>query len=230
MGCGLRGAVTDPGLKRLDYWWTVLFTDPLAVPLTRFLATRRLLSPNGVSLVAFLLGVAVGPFFALGTRAGFIAGGILFYLAFLFDCMDGKLARALNVTSRQGHTWDRLADAGRRAGGALGLLIGTLRWQGEVNADVMVTVVFVVAYYFYVELAGADEGASPSPAPSSGIRGMLARRRLLSHPGTPDLEAVVYVLGPISGFTTLGASIGLVMAALASIRALALFFRSQSAR
>ncbi|MDQ3953435.1 MAG: CDP-alcohol phosphatidyltransferase family protein, partial [Actinomycetota bacterium] len=116
-----------PGAKPRDYWWTVLATDPVAVPLAGFLARRRWLTPDQVTAIALVSGLAVGAAFATGTRGGLIAGGILFYVAFLFDCVDGKLARALGVTSAKGEALDHLADGGRRASASLGLALWAWR-------------------------------------------------------------------------------------------------------
>ncbi|HYP23971.1 MAG TPA: CDP-alcohol phosphatidyltransferase family protein, partial [Actinomycetota bacterium] len=108
-------AAAPPGAKKRDYWWTVLATDPVAVPLVGFLARRRWLTPDQVTAFALVSGLAVGVAFATGTRLGLVVGGLLFYVAFLFDCVDGKLARALGVTSAKGEALDHLADGGRRA-------------------------------------------------------------------------------------------------------------------
>ncbi|MFB6121256.1 MAG: CDP-alcohol phosphatidyltransferase family protein [Halobacteriaceae archaeon] len=78
-------------------------------------AARRLgLTPNAVSVVAFLLAVgAAGAFYAGGT-AGYIAGAVLVFLNGWLDLLDGALARALDVASKAGdlldHVLDRYAD------------------------------------------------------------------------------------------------------------------------
>ena len=67
----------ERGAKKRDYWFTVIFTDPVAVPITNVLAKRKLLTPNQVTILALLLGLSVGAFFATGERWGLIAGGIV---------------------------------------------------------------------------------------------------------------------------------------------------------
>ena len=138
------------GAKKRDYWFTVLLTDPVAVPLTTFLAKRRLMTPNQVTIVSLLLGLSVGVFFATGERWGLIAGGIAFYLAFVTDCVDGKLARATGITSDKGEALDALADGGRRASASFGLaayvyadLAGTRQWPGALAAAVAVGITLV---------------------------------------------------------------------------------------
>ena len=55
------------GAKKRDYWWTVLLVDPLAVPIARFVADRRLLTADQVTWVSAVLGLPVGVAFAWGS-------------------------------------------------------------------------------------------------------------------------------------------------------------------
>jgi phosphatidylglycerophosphate synthase len=208
-------AAAPPGAKKRDYWWTVLATDPVAVPLVGFLARKRWLTPDQVTAIALVSGLAVGAAFATGTRAGLIAGGILFYVAFLFDCVDGKLARALGVTSEKGEALDHLADGGRRASASLGLALWAWRSDAAEPSDVLWVVVYAVLAYYFIEISGAEKGESPGGV-AGRLSGALARRRLLPNPGMPDVQAVVFILGPITGFVVpaLGVGIAMVSAAI----------------
>ena len=197
------------GAKKRDYWWTVLFTDPIAVPLTRLLYKRRWLTPDQVSILAAVLGLFVGPLFALGSRWGLVAGGLLFQLAFIVDCIDGKLARALGSTSPKGEALDRVGDATRRASASLGLAIYLWRADDGSDFSVLVAVIYAVAAYLFIEFSGGSEVRqeawfkkdSPATAPREpgGISGFLARHRLMPTPGMPDVQALVFVIGPLSG-------------------------------
>lgn len=201
-------AEAPAGAKKRDYWFTVLATDPVAVPVVRALAARRV-SPDAVTAVALVLGLAVGPVFAIGTRAALVAGGVVFYLAFLFDCVDGKLARALSVTSARGEALDHLADGGRRASAILGLAVFLWR-SGDARADVWWVVVYAVLAYYFLEISGAEKGE-----PGAGLGGRwsraLARRRLLPNPGMPDVQAVTFVIGPILGVVVPALALGTAM-------------------
>ncbi len=217
------------GAKKRDYWFTVLLTDPVAVPLTTFLAKRRLLTPNQVTVLALVFGLSVGVFFATGERWGLIAGAIAFYLAFVFDCVDGKLARATGITSDKGQALDALADGGRRASATLGLALylwnergsATEAAPGEViplvlvdRADVLWAVVYAVLAYYFLEISGADKGE-----PAGGVRGKwsqaLAERRLLPNPGMPDVQAIVFIFGPLLGLVVPALIVGIAMVSVA---------------
>ena len=216
----------ERGAKKRDYWFTVLLTDPVAVPLTRFLARRRLMTPNQVTVLSFILGSSVGFFFATGERWGLVAGGIVFYLAFVTDCVDGKLARATGITSDKGEALDALADGARRASASLGL--GLYLWntarpafsfgdtpvQLTVRPDFLWLLVYVVLAYYFLEISGAQKGD-----PAGGVRGdwsqALARYRLLPTPGMPDVQAIVFIFGPVTGFVVEALIVGIAMVAVA---------------
>ena len=218
------------GAKKRDYWFTVLLTDPVAVPLTSFLAKRRLMTPNQVTIVSLLLGLSVGAFFATGERWGLIAGGIAFYLAFVTDCVDGKLARATGITSDKGQALDALADGARRASAILGLAAYVYGNQISPGAaahltaneaeetfdlfHLMVVVVYAVLAYYFLEISGAEKGEA-----GGGVRGKwsaaLAERRLLPNPGMPDVQAIVFIFGPITGFVIEALMVGIAMVAVA---------------
>lgn len=198
---------TPAGSKKRDYWFTVLLTDPVALPIVRLLTRRRWLSPDAVTVVALLLGLSVGVFFSTGERWGLIAGAIAFYFAFVFDCVDGKLARALQVTSPRGEALDHLADGGRRASAALGLAI--YLWRVEGDATVLFAIVYIVASYYFLEISGAERGEPGGRL--SGMSGWLAQRRLLPNPGMPDVQAITFIFGPLTGLVTAGLVLGTAM-------------------
>ena len=206
------------GAKKRDYWFTVLLTDPVAIPMAKYLALTKWVTPDQVTSLALFLGLAVFPLFAYGHRAALAIGGVVFYLAFVFDCVDGKLARALQVTSERGKALDALADGGRRAAGSAGLAF--FLWNSDGiggpggKVDVLWAVAYAVLAYYFLEISGADKGDI-----AGGLRGRwstrLARRRLLPNPGMPDVQAVVFILGPVTGLVVPALGVGIAMVTLA---------------
>ena len=83
--------------KERDSWWTVLLVDPLALRLTRLVAPVKALTPNRITLIAFTFGMLAAVCFAQADRGWLVAGAVLYYVGFLWDCVDGKIAR-LNGT------------------------------------------------------------------------------------------------------------------------------------
>jgi len=85
------------------------------------------LSPNGVSVIAFLLAVAAGGVYAVaaGRPILYLVGAVLVFLNGWLDLVDGALARDLDVASEAGdlldHVLDRYADLVIIAGLAAGV-------------------------------------------------------------------------------------------------------------
>jgi phosphatidylglycerophosphate synthase len=90
--------------KSRDAWWTVLLVDPLAVHIVRWVAPYRRITPNMISVVAFTFGLGAAVCFAFGTPWWLVAGALLFHVAFVLDCVDGKVAR-LNGTGTVFGAW-----------------------------------------------------------------------------------------------------------------------------
>lgn len=89
---------------------------------------RRLASttvtPNQLTTARLLAGLAAAAAFAAGSRAGDVAGAVLFILALLLDRADGDLARLTGKTSRFGHRYDLWSDGACNALAFVGIGIG----------------------------------------------------------------------------------------------------------
>ena len=70
------------------------------------------ITPNQVTLISGALGVSGGIAFALGVvdRRWCLAAGLLLFLSVVFDCCDGQLARAKQISSTTGAILDGIAD------------------------------------------------------------------------------------------------------------------------
>jgi phosphatidylglycerophosphate synthase len=90
--------------KDRDAWWTVWLVDPLAARLVRVVSPWRAVTPNRLTVAAFLVGLVAAACFWRGTWGWLIAGAALFHLSFVLDCMDGKIAR-LNGTGSVFGAW-----------------------------------------------------------------------------------------------------------------------------
>ena len=82
---------------------------PLASPLVRLLFRTRV-TPNQVTVAAFVLNLIGAGLFILGKTWAFAAGGVLAQLSSIVDCADGMLARARGHTSEFGGTLDLVLD------------------------------------------------------------------------------------------------------------------------
>lgn len=93
------------------------FSRPVATLLVKLLAPTGI-SPNGITALAALSGLAAG--WALGLGQGGLAAVLI--AAFLaFDCADGQLARLRGATGYLGRAVDGLGDYAAAAGTHLGM-------------------------------------------------------------------------------------------------------------
>jgi len=85
------------------------FTRPLASVIAR-LAYSTAITPNHLTYVSLLLGIAAAAAFLGGRPEFFALGGILTLLSSVFDCTDGMLARSRNACTRYGAFLDLYCD------------------------------------------------------------------------------------------------------------------------
>lgn len=189
-------SIAAQGAKKRDYWWTVLVIDPLAFPLANFLARKRWLSADQVTWLSLIVGVPMGLFYATGERWGLIAGAVCWFVAFLLDCVDGKLARALGTSSPKGAVLDDLADGSRRASGAFGLTV--YLWRFEDGNLFLLAVGYGLLAFLFGQVSGGTRG-EPKTAAGGRWTEALGRHRLLPTPGAPDVAAIAFFVGPIAG-------------------------------
>ncbi len=114
----LRSAV-----KASDGFFTTFFVSPLSKYAARWCA-RLGLHPNHVTVFSMLLGLVAAGLFATGERPGLIAGGIVAYFAFFFDCVDGQLARYARKFSKLGAWLDSILDRSKEYAIFAGLALG----------------------------------------------------------------------------------------------------------
>jgi phosphatidylserine synthase len=87
----------------------VYFQRPISTRISRLLS-RTSITPNQITAVAMILGVASGFFVAAGGWFWTAIGGLLFLAGSLVDCCDGEIARLKFQFSRTGEWFDTIAD------------------------------------------------------------------------------------------------------------------------
>ncbi|NLV06982.1 CDP-alcohol phosphatidyltransferase family protein [Haloarcula rubripromontorii] len=103
------------------------------------------LSPNGVSVIAFLLALGAGGVYAVAMREPllYLGGAVLVFLNGWLDLVDGALARELNVASSGGDLLDHVLDRYADIGIIVGLAAGVGQWALGIAA---VTGVLMTSY------------------------------------------------------------------------------------
>ena len=116
----------DSAVKGSDGFFTTFFVSPYSKYIARW-AARRGLDPNEVTIISIGVGVARRGLFAYGERWSMVAGAVLLYFAFVFDCVDGQLARYTRKFSKLGAWLDSIFDRTKEYVVFAGLAIGASR-------------------------------------------------------------------------------------------------------
>ncbi|MFF3441064.1 CDP-alcohol phosphatidyltransferase family protein [Streptosporangium sp. NPDC002721] len=133
--------------KRKDSWWTVFLVDPVACRLTLLVANHTSITPNGLTRFSLILGMCSAICFASGRL---VAGALLFYVSFMVDCMDGKIARLKGTGTAFGLWLDYVGDRIRVVCCAAGLASGQYAVTGDVSYILLGAGVAVLDLFRYV--------------------------------------------------------------------------------
>ncbi|WP_376787286.1 DUF5941 domain-containing protein [Micromonospora halotolerans] len=96
-------------VKERDDFFSTFFVSTWS-PHVAKAAARIGLGPSGVTMISVAFAVAAAVLFGVGGRPALVAGGILLYLGFVLDCVDGQLARYTRHFSAWGGWLDTMAD------------------------------------------------------------------------------------------------------------------------
>ncbi|MEO3868414.1 CDP-alcohol phosphatidyltransferase family protein [Nonomuraea sp. B12E4] len=118
-------------VKGADGFFTTYFVSTYSRFIARWFA-RRGWTPNQVTLISIALGVAAAACFATGDRPLMVLGGVLIYFAFVFDCVDGQVARYARKFGVLGAWLDATFDRFKEYVVFAGLAVG---WVVSGNGD-----------------------------------------------------------------------------------------------
>ena len=217
-------------VKAVDSWWTVLVIDPLAVPMTVWIARHTGLTPNAVTAIANVIGLGAGLAFLGGMLW---LGALLYQVAFLFDCIDGKLARYKRMSSPVGAFLDWMFDRSMDVYAAVTLAVGGWRQAGDdrlLIAGLMWLGLFCIRYLM-VQRRHVLLGFGREPEESvrqSVARGGLGRRwlefcrrhRLYPVPSNIEIFLVTFTVFPLLNRPLWGFALGAAAFAFLSVTGL----------
>jgi CDP-L-myo-inositol myo-inositolphosphotransferase len=103
-------------------------------------------TPNQLTACSFIFSLIAGLAYFLGTPAFFTLGGVLVMISMIFDCADGMLARAKNMTSRYGAYLDIFLDRISDFVVLLGASFGYSRFTGDTR--ILVFGLVTIGLYF----------------------------------------------------------------------------------
>ncbi len=116
----------NSAVKGADGFFTTFFVSTYSKYIARW-AARRGLTPNQVTMFSIAVGVVAAACFAYAERWSMVVGGVLVYFAFVFDCVDGQLARYTRQFSKLGAWLDSIFDRTKEYVVFAGLAIGASR-------------------------------------------------------------------------------------------------------
>jgi phosphatidylglycerophosphate synthase len=164
-------------VKEKDDFFTTYAVSSWSPRVTK-IAARLGLTPTAVTGWSVLFAVAAALCFWQASRPAMILGGILLYLGFVLDCVDGQLARYTRTFSTFGGWLDTMADRAKEYAAYAGLAAGADRvglhyaWPLAITAILMQTVRHMTDTWYG---AMHDEAASrPRPQATGGVGAKLS--------------------------------------------------------
>jgi phosphatidylglycerophosphate synthase len=164
----LRSAV-----KARDGFFTTYCISPYSRYIARWCA-RRGLTPNQVTTASLITALIAAGCAATGTRAGYVAAGLLLLFSFVLDCTDGQLARYSLQYSTLGAWLDATFDRAKEYAYYAGLALGAARdgddvWALALGAMILQTCRHVVDFSFNEANHDATANTSPTAALSDKL-------------------------------------------------------------
>ncbi|GII55228.1 hypothetical protein Pth03_36170 [Planotetraspora thailandica] len=177
-------------VKGADGFFTTFFVSTYSRFIARW-AARRGLTPNQVTLISIFLGLLSAGAFATGDRWGAIAGAVLIYFAFVFDCVDGQVARYARKFGVLGAwldaTFDRFKEYAVFVGLAVGATVSGKFGDGEGVWTLALVAISLqsVKHLLDFSFGAANRRKPPAPLPTlaltvsgdSELREALDRRK-----------------------------------------------------
>jgi len=98
--------------RSLPIWYRIIIY-PISMRVLWIVANYTKLTPNKITIISFIFGIFSAFSFLQGTRIYLVIGAFLFETSYLFDCVDGKLARLKRLESGLGRYLDSMLDQTR---------------------------------------------------------------------------------------------------------------------
>lgn len=180
-----------------DIITTRLFFDPLAVPLTVLFSKVGWITANRVTFFALLPGLAGTVLFSRGEM---VYGALGYYLFFLLDSIDGKLARLKGGGDPLGAFYDFIVD--RIVIGAMLIGLEVFFVAEALWMEAVVTQVFFFLFFLkdVFDLKWKEAGVLPdNKVESDRTSGLFARLKIHFKPGQLLSCFLIFFIGPLSG-------------------------------
>jgi len=195
----------------LKTWHASFFVLPVAKKLILFFSNNRRLTPNQITLAALFFRISAAILFLFSSHMYMIAGGISYYMAYLFDCVDGSVARLTNQASELGRYLDHVSDLA----GDLLILLSLAYSQNILFTFTIYGMAFFHIAESYISYLAGFALKSNKISIDSGIMNLFNKyrkwwfdRNYKSFISFPDYTFFVFIIMPILGMPKNGLKIG----------------------
>ncbi|WBB82423.1 DUF5941 domain-containing protein [Micromonospora sp. WMMD882] len=191
-------------VKERDDFFTTYFVSTWSPYVTKACA-RLGLTPTGVTMISVLFAAVAAVLFGVAERWSLVTGGVLLYLGFVLDCVDGQLARYTREFSPWGGWLDTMADRAKEYLVYAGLGFGVAHaglgdgWALAIAAMVLQTVRHHTdAWYGVLHDEAARRPKAATPGGGLGDRLNAASNRVQADTGSVSYwlkRTVVFPIG-----------------------------------
>ena len=209
--------------------------------LAYFVGNKTNLSPNQLTVIGFLFSIPAAFFFLRGDWESLIIGSILFIVSFLFDCIDGVIARLKGMTSTFGDYLDGILDAARMFILVFGLTYG--QYLITKDASYLTFGIFYVFIYvmqwiskYLIYMYKLKENIVTTKLPPDHplvkklsffykIKNFFEKKKVSIFPGFMEADALVFIIAPILRQIKLGVVLAGIIVILDTIIFAYIFFK-----
>ncbi len=167
-----------------DYPLTILVFNPINLRLARWLGDTPV-TPNQLTVVSFVMMAVAAVCFGAPSWPVQAVGGVLLWLSYLIDCLDGDLARYKQMKSPLGAMLDPMLDRFGEVLVGAGAAIGGFHLTGNPVWLVggLALVGFSQVYFYLVDVMVKKLPAAPVPGSGAAAEAIVVPKRMLR--GTP---------------------------------------------
>ena len=185
----------------LKSWWAMVAVLPVVRFLTLLTVNHTRLTPNTLTVTAILLRVTTALCFCSTDHRWLVAGAIIYYGAYVLDCMDGAVARLRKMSSEFGRFLDHIGDL---VGDFL-ILVALASAQGLLLTPMIAAMLFMHLSECYINFLAGNLCRGGTPARSSlmlfnlynGYRDWWFKRNSKSFFSFPDYTALIFLVFPL---------------------------------
>lgn len=180
-----RQQVQKPWNK--EEFWSFYVTRRVSIYLSWWLSRKTRVTPNLLTFCGILCGLAAAASYMVGTSGTMLLGCILYQLAYLFDCVDGEVARIKGLTSRSG-VWLDLGLNYALYFSFFGIVYGLFHHAGEGF------LLYIALFAIFCEIMATDGSSLAFP------QAKVAEQSVSSRKKSKWLDGLIFLFLTTTGF------------------------------